>query len=1024
MADWSRWGSLLGVAAAILGGQRTPEEPPSRSALPLRFEAGPVDGFLARCGNFALRLDRGEAIFALGRPSPSVVPGGWSGRGRRPARSDIGSVVRMRFGGEVTAAGLRRLPGESHYLLGSDRARWRTGVPSYEGAIYRGVRPGVDLVFRGNPRRLEYDLHVGPGGDPASLVFRFEGASTVAVDARGDLVLGTPDGDLRHGAPVAWQEGRAGERVPVPARWVLGEEGRARIEAGPFDRTRPLVVDPVVSYSTYLGGGDLDTVYATATDAAGALYLTGWSRSTNFPTAGAYQASYAGGIDDVFVAKLSPDGSGLAYATYIGGNGFDEAYGIHVDGNGSAAIGGITSSTNFPVVGPFLNSNSGGSHDAFVARLAPNGASLAYGTYYGGSGFDDVWAFTVGSGGTYWFCGATSSTNLPLGNSFQAAYGGGTHDAYVVCLDASGSSLVHGSYLGGSGDETATALAVDGSGKAHIGGWTSSTNFPTVIPVQGAYAGGNDDAFCAAVGPTGETLAYSTYFGGSGFDEATAVVVDAAGRPSYAGFSSSTNLTLASPFQSAYGGGGDDAFLLRLTAAGNGVLGSSYLGGSGFDQPYAMSLDGAGALYFGGFTYSTNFPVKYPVQASNAGGLDEGWIAKVSAAGNALEFATYLGGSGYDEVLSLRADGTTVLTVGGITSSSDFQVQSPYQQAPAGGVHDGFAIRFLLVPPVAPSGLSASPTGPTAVHLAWTDGSADEVGFQVERREPPGAFAPLTLTAAGANAFDDLLASPGRTYVYRVRSVSWEGGSSWSNESTASTPYKPAAPSGLQAITVSPTGIDLSWTDGSDNETGFEITKRTEAGSFSTLAVTGPDATSREDRGLLPDTTYVYRVRALGDAGTSAYAPDASARTDPTVAMALTKGSLKDSTSFGKDKASVAGIVSFLPAAGDQVFDPVADGLGLQVGDGAAPLQVSIPPGDLGWKERNGKFTWKSAPRTVPKVVLTWVPATGEMKVKVSKAQFPAPPANPVRWSLRGGNDGGTLYVDWTVKKPGNIAYP
>jgi len=497
------------LAASEATPRATPPAGPAGllARLPLRFEAnaGQVDPevrFVARCGNYALLLGRDEAVFALRRPGGPAGAASPFRHGRRPERSAPGAVVRMRFGGGAAATGLGRLPGVSHYLLGNDPSLWRTDVPAYGSVAYRGVRPGIDLVFRGDPRSLEYDLLVAPGADPGALEIAFEGADSVAVDAAGDLVLGTPDGELRHRAPVAWQDAD-GVRRGVPARWVLRGRNRAVLDVGERDPERPLVVDPKVVYATYLGGSGFDTGWAMTVDGSGSAHVAGWTSSTNFPSSGGYQTTNAGGTDDGFVAKLSADGSALAWATYIGGNGFDEVYGVRVDAGGAVYLGGVTASTNFPTQSPIQASFAGGSFDAFAVKLAAGGASLVYSTYYGGTGFDDVAGLALDSGGAAYICGRTSSTNLPLVNPYQGANGGGSEDAYVFKIDAAGTALSYATYLGGSNYEEALAIGVDGSGYAYVAGFTSSTNFPTVGAAQPGSGGGRTTPSSRSSGPPG-----------------------------------------------------------------------------------------------------------------------------------------------------------------------------------------------------------------------------------------------------------------------------------------------------------------------------------------------------------------------------------------------------------------------------------------------------------------------------------------------------------------------------------------
>jgi hypothetical protein len=390
---------------------------------------------------------------------------------------------------------------------------------------------------------------------------------------------------------------------------------RVSFELAQYDRKRELRIDPVVLvYSTYLGGSDYDRTFAIAVDGTGSAYVTGYTQSTNFPTLSPYQATYLGG-QDVVVTKLTPSGNALVYSTYLGGAGSDTGAGIAVDAAGSAYVTGWTSSTDFPTLLAY-QATRGGSYDAFVTKLAPAGNALVYSTYLGGTSLDQGWAIAVDGVGAAYVTGTTQSTNFPTLSAYQATSHGG-FDAFVAKLSPAGTALVYSTYLGGSGDESGQGIGVDAAGSAYVAGWTSSTNFPTHSAYQPANQG-EDDVFVTKLTPAGSALVYSTYLGGSDMDDAWGVAVDGAGSAYVTGVTASTNFPTLSAYQATLQGG-YDAFVTKLSPAGTALVHSTYLGGSGDDYGEAIAVDAAGSAYVTGYTLSTNFPTQSPYQATLQG---------------------------------------------------------------------------------------------------------------------------------------------------------------------------------------------------------------------------------------------------------------------------------------------------------------------------------------------------------------------------------------------------------------------
>jgi hypothetical protein len=463
----------------------------------------------------------------------------------------------------------------------------------------------------------------------------------------------------------------------VPARFVARKDGSFGFAMGRYNRSQPLVIDPVLTYSTYLGGSGVDEARGVAVDRFGHAYVTGVTNlSNNFPTKNPFQPA-SGGSYDAFVAELSANGQSLIYSTYLGGSGEDIGNAIAVDATGAAYVTGHAASTNFPTKNA-LQPNLAGTEDAFVTKLAPGGGSLVYSTYLGGSDRGLGASIAVDSQGEAYVVGQTRSTDFPTKNAFQPNSGGG-FDAFVAKLSADGRSLVFSTYLGGSGDDGAAGIALDRVGNAYVAGGTASTNFPTKNALHAALAG-IYNAFVTELSPAGAPV-YSTYFGGSDSDEASSIAVDPTGEVYVGGYTTSPNF----PTQAAISpmlGGTSDGFVFSLAPGGQSLVYSTYLGGSGSDAVEGIAVDHAGRAYVVGGTESTDFPTKNPISAVNAGGADA-FLAVIHLPGY-LSFSTYLGGKGDDFGRGVAVDGTGAAYVVGSTASPDFPTLFPLQPKLAG----------------------------------------------------------------------------------------------------------------------------------------------------------------------------------------------------------------------------------------------------------------------------------------------------------------------------------------------------
>jgi membrane-bound inhibitor of C-type lysozyme len=689
--------------------------------LPLFFEAnvGQANNavqFLARGPGYGLYLTETGAVMVLCQGSSL-----WRGPAPQdplPAGQVQPTVLRMRFldsNPVPRVIGREKLPGMVNYLLGKDPAKWRANIPTFARVEYKNVYPGIDLVYYGNPGQLEYDFVVAPGADPQAIHLSFTGANQVSIDSQGNLLLGARGNTILLHTPVAYQE-RSGSRQEIASAFVLLDEGGALAsppgelsgltrQASPraahaigfqlasYDKSRPLVIDPVLSFSTYLGGGSDEGRGIAVDPKTGDVLIVGSTGSTSFPTANPLQPNEAGG-SDAFVTRLSADGSTLVFSTYLGGSGADYGNGIAVDpSTGDALITGATNSTDFPTANP-LQPNSAGDYDTFVARLSADGSTLVFATYLGGSGADYSNAISVDpTTGQAVVTGTTVSTDFPTAGPLQSKNGGG-NDVFVTRLSADGSALVFSTYFGGNGSDYANGIAVDpASGHILVTGSTNSTNFPTANPLQPNSAG-DFDVFVTRLSADGSTLIFSTYFGGSGADYANAISVNpGTGDAFITGATNSLDFPTANALQPNLVGS-NNIFVVRLSADGGTLVFSTYLGGSGADYCNSITVDpSTGDALITGQTNSADFPTANPLQANDGGGNDA-FVARLSADGSTLVFATFLGGGGVDYGRGITLDpatGDALIT--GATFSMDFPTASPLQPNLAGG-NDVFVARI------------------------------------------------------------------------------------------------------------------------------------------------------------------------------------------------------------------------------------------------------------------------------------------------------------------------------------------
>jgi len=713
----------------------------SMGKLPLAFEANqgqsdPQVKYMARGNGYTVFLTANETVFALQSSSgaSTTVATSKHGFGTRglqqyqPEKKNVSAAIHMRVvGGNAQAqiAAGDELPGVSNYYIGGDRSKWQAGVRQYATVAYRDVYPGVNMAFHGEQQQLEFDFIVAAGANAAPISLGFSGAHKITTDASGNLLLSSAAGEVLLHKPVAYQE-RDGQRQNVAAEFVQESNNQVGFTLGSYDHTRSLVIDPALSYSTYLGGSGEDEAFAIAVDASGNIYVAGQTASINFP-AHTGTVSTVGGFD-AFVTKLNASGSSLVFTTLIGGGGNDVALGIAVNST-AAYIGGITASSaiSFPstvTLGP------GGGQDAFAARLNSATGTAVYVTRIGGTGSDSGNAIAVDSTGNAYLVGETDSVNYPTPGSPIQGQNAGTDDAFISKINPAGTALVYSTYLGGSQGDLATGIALDGSNNAYVAGITGSSNFPTTTGAfQTSQKGSFDNGFVTEIKADGSATIYSTYLGGSAGNDPFGIAVDSAGEAYVTGSTSSTDFPTVNPAQTS-NAGGLDVFVTKFNSSGSALLFSTYYGGTLDETGTGIALDSFGDAYVTGRTASSTYPVSGgPFQGAISGSSDA-FVTELSNTGFVV-YSSFLGGTANENSIAgdttqgalgaVAVDSSSNAYLAGDTNSSDFPVVSPLPccGAKAGGLADGFVAKVGAAPAdfsvaVAPTSASTTAGQPTS----------------------------------------------------------------------------------------------------------------------------------------------------------------------------------------------------------------------------------------------------------------------------------------------------------------------
>ncbi|HEY6187057.1 MAG TPA: SBBP repeat-containing protein [Pyrinomonadaceae bacterium] len=688
----------------------------SYANLPLRFETnqGQTDAsvrFLSHGRGYSLFLTPTQAVLALG-DSGKAMEGESSSKGQTNKRRRLAgpAVLRMSLVGASAnphIEGLGELPGRSNYFIGRDPQKWRTNLTGYSRVQYEGIYPGVDMVYYGKQRQLEYDFVVAPGADPHIIRLDFDGAEKIEIDEQGDLVLSLAGRQVRQHKPFMYQAEDGGRRREVSGGYVLKGDDEVGFRVGDYDASKPLIIDPVLSYSTYLGGNNSDIGDSIAVDASGNAYLTGTTTSSNFPTASALQPLLNGTRSDVFVTKLNANGSALIYSTYVGGSVSDVGDGIDVDDAGNAYVtgttGGSASFNDFPTVNAF-DSTYNGIDDVFLFKLNTSGSALIYSTYLGGINTDVAHDLAVNRlSGEAYVAGQTFSGDFPVTvGAFKTAFD--VAEAFVTKFNAQGTALAYSTFIGSS--SIVNDIVLDTSGNAYLTGQTISSLFPVTA---GAFqtscascAALKADGFVTKLNPQGTALIYSTYLGGSQADVSNGITIDGSGNAYVTGQTESTSSSTI-PFPTTLGAfqttGTLNAFVTKLNTNGSALIYSTYLGGSVKDQGNSIAVDAVGNVYVTGLTRSSDFPLVNPVSSVPAPGTDNVFISALNQAGSALLFSTFFGRGEGRKIVVVNTSAhvyVTGQTFGDLPVANAIQPANGGSGATSASMIDAFATKINL----------------------------------------------------------------------------------------------------------------------------------------------------------------------------------------------------------------------------------------------------------------------------------------------------------------------------------------
>lgn len=585
----------------------------------------------------------------------------------------------------IQPSGGNQLQGYSNYFCGNHSF---TEIKHFAQIVYNNLYEGITLCYSITSQGLKYKFRVNPRADINLIKMAYTGADNINVMPTKVEVTINDFKFIDDKLDVFYSDNGQQIISTFTERVILDENvsnhhtQRKIIQFSldsNYDSSRPIVIDPLfLAYSTFLGGYDEDHSQAITLDDANNVYLTGGTGTNVFPIVNAYNDTYGGGELDVFVSKLSADGSTLIYSTFIGGKASDEGYAITLDDSNNIYITGYTGSMDFPIINAYNATYGGGDRDVFVCKLSADGSTLLYSTFIGGRDEEISRGLVLDETNNIYITGFTWSNDYPTMNPYNATYGGGENDVFVSKFSADGSTLIYSTFIGGSGSDHGNAIALDSSNNIYVMGYTASSNFPTVNAYNSTYGGGSHDAFVCKISAVGSTLEFSTFIGGNESDYGEAIVLDSENNIYITGVTLSRDFPTVNAYNATFIGGGYDVFMSRFSTDGSTLIFSSYFGGSDTDYSFGISLDDVNNIYLTGCTYSRDFPTVNAYDNDLNGQLSDIFVSKLSANYSTLLFSTYLGG--YDEDLSraIVLDSANNVYVTGRTWSPDFPTVNAY----------------------------------------------------------------------------------------------------------------------------------------------------------------------------------------------------------------------------------------------------------------------------------------------------------------------------------------------------------
>jgi hypothetical protein len=978
----SRLNASLDAASAVPSVSSSVAETYGR--LPLSFEANQGQTaaqvkFLSREPGYTLFLTPDEAVFALRAPSDVKNPLVARRKARlhdatsdrQPQDRTSEYVLRMKLlksNPSAKVEGTDSLPGRTNYFPGSDPAKWRTNIPTYAHVRYRDVYAGIDLAYYGNRSgRLEHDFIVRPGADPRNIALTLDGADRYSLDQNGDLQVSVGQQTVTLQRPAIYQEDGKG-RQSIVGQYRLTAGNRLSFEISSYDRSKTLVIDPVLNYSTFLGGGNgaaIQYADAVAVDASGNAYVTGHTGTTDFPTTpSSFQPTcdVDGGCSAVFVTKLNAAGSKLVYSTYIGGTLYDEGYSIAVDSSGNAYVAGKAESSNFPTTtGAFQATFPGAFSSGFVTKLNSTGSKLVYSTFLGGSGgglcylsngsTDDLaHGIAIDANGNAYVTGCTDSPNFPTtaGAFDRTCHGcGNDHgDAFVSKLNANGTALVYSTFLGGSDLDVGYSIAVDANGNAYVGGSATSENFPiTAGAFQTTKTAGGQVGFITKVNPTGTGLVYSTFLGGSDADLINGLALDKLLNVYATGYASSSNFPItANAFQKTCKDCTNQfsSFVTKLNSTGKTLAYSTFLGGSGSDIGTSITVDALGDAFVTGQTESTDFPTvagafQTTCHDCNVNlGTSAAFITQMNPTGSALKYSTFLGGTRTDYGTGIALDSSGNAYITGGTGSSDFPVTKGSFDVTCKGCAafgtDAFITKFLFGPPTT---ATVSPTSLTFGSQALGTKSAAKT---------------VTLTNTGTSLLEILSISFSGTNSKDFIQTNTCGGSVAAGKAcTISVSFQPTA-DGTRAATMniadntnnSPQKVTLSGTGTGAGGPGATLSPKSLTFAAQQINTTGPVQTAK----LTNTGTAVLNITSLTFTGTDPTQFGGTTTCTTTLAVGASCSiSVQFKPTFGGTQTAA---VSIADNASDSPQMLALSGKGLGPGATYTPAKVTFPAQVIG----------------------------------------------------------------------------